>query len=139
MKGPPMQNPITMNLSMPQVIHQADVVVGVGVPRPIDLERAGGLAAIGVAQVGADAAELVLELRERVEGIAVVEQGGRRVQAAAGDEQQREARALFLVADADRPFLVEGRGRAAGSGLTERAAMPRPSPLPQCRFSRSCV
>jgi hypothetical protein len=35
------------------------VVVGIGVPRPVDLEGAGGLAAGRVAQVGRDAAELV--------------------------------------------------------------------------------
>ena len=68
MNGPPMQKPSTMNLSMPQVIHQAEVVVGVGVPRPVDLERAGGLAAVGVAQVRRDAAVLALELLDRVEG-----------------------------------------------------------------------
>ena len=70
MKGPPMQKPITMNLSMPQVIHQAEMVIGVGIPRPVDLERAGGLAAIGVAQVRRDAAVLSLELLDRVEGAA---------------------------------------------------------------------
>jgi hypothetical protein len=31
------------------MIHHTDMVVGIGVPRPIDLERAGGLAAIGIA------------------------------------------------------------------------------------------
>ena len=50
-----------------EVIHQAEVVVGVGVPRPVDLERAGGLAAIGVAQVRRDAAVLALELLHGVE------------------------------------------------------------------------
>src|SRR5256885_7298233 len=35
----------------PQVIHQTDMVIGIGIPRPIDLERAGGLTAIGVAHV----------------------------------------------------------------------------------------
>ena len=46
-----------------EMIHQAEMVVGVGIPRPIDLERAGGLAGIGVAQVGGDAAVLALEFR----------------------------------------------------------------------------
>src|SRR5436309_2699020 len=34
-----------------EVIHQTDMIVGIGVPRPVDLEGAGGLAAIGVAQI----------------------------------------------------------------------------------------
>ena len=72
MKGPPMQKPSTMNFADAQVIHQAELVVGVGVPGPVDLERAGGLAAVGVAQVGRDAAILVLELLHRVERRALV-------------------------------------------------------------------
>ena len=51
-----------------QVIHQTELVVGVGVPGPVDLERAGGLAAVGIAQVRRDAAVLSLELLDRVEG-----------------------------------------------------------------------
>ena len=51
MKGPPMQKPITRNFLDAQVIHQAELVVGVCVPGPVDLERADGLAAVGVAQV----------------------------------------------------------------------------------------
>src|SRR5256886_10559930 len=31
-----------------QMIHQAKLIVGVGIPRPLDLERAGGLTSIGV-------------------------------------------------------------------------------------------
>jgi hypothetical protein len=52
-----------------QVIHQAEMVIGVGVPRPVDLEWAGGLAAVGVTQVRRDAAVLALELHDRVERI----------------------------------------------------------------------
>ncbi len=37
-----------------EVAHQADMVVGVGVPGPIDLERPRGLAAIGFAQICRD-------------------------------------------------------------------------------------
>jgi len=43
------------------VIHEGEVVVGIGVPRPVDLERARRLAARRVAQVGGDAAVLVLK------------------------------------------------------------------------------
>ena len=42
MKGPAMQKPSTHELVDPQVIHQAEMVVGVGIPRAVDLERAGG-------------------------------------------------------------------------------------------------
>ena len=71
--------------------------------------RAGRLAAIGVALVHRDAAEVVLERLHRVE------HGGRpiadpRVQAAAGGDQQREAGAGLLVADADVAFFVERHG-----------------------------
>src|SRR6202023_3030318 len=49
-----------------QMIHQAELVVGVGFPRPVDLYRAGGLAAGGVAQVCRDRAILSLELLNRI-------------------------------------------------------------------------
>jgi hypothetical protein len=51
------------------MIHQADMVVGIGVPRPVDLKRTGGLATLGVAQIGCDNAKLALELVEWVEGV----------------------------------------------------------------------
>src|SRR5882724_4809245 len=69
-----------------QVIHQAELVVGVRVPGPVDLQRAGGLAAVGVAQVHRDAAVLVLELLDRVERRVTGEEGDGRVQPTAGDE-----------------------------------------------------
>jgi hypothetical protein len=37
MNGPPMQKPSTMKLADTQMIHQADMIVGIGVPRPVDL------------------------------------------------------------------------------------------------------
>ena len=45
------------------------MVIGIGIPRPVDLERAGRLAGIGVAQVRVDAAVLSLELLDRVKGV----------------------------------------------------------------------
>ena len=50
------------------MIHEAELVVGVGVPGPVDLQRAGGLAGVGVAQVRRDRAVLALELLHGVEG-----------------------------------------------------------------------
>ena len=49
------------------MIHQPELVVGIGFPRPVDLDRAGGLAAGGVAQVRRDAAVLSLEFLDGVE------------------------------------------------------------------------
>jgi len=54
------------------VIHETEMVIGICIPRPFDLERAGGLAAVGVAQVRRDAAVLSLELLDRVKGIPPV-------------------------------------------------------------------
>ena len=50
------------------MIHQRELVVGVGIPGTVDLERAGGLAGWRVAQVEGDAAVLVAELLDGVEG-----------------------------------------------------------------------
>ncbi len=91
-----------------EVIHHAEVVVGEGIPGSFGLERACGLAALGVAQVGRDATVLALELLDRVERRAGGEIGDRRVQAAAGDEQQRKAGPGLLVADPHGALLVEG-------------------------------
>jgi len=57
-----MQKPSTMNFSMPRLVHQAEDGRRCGIPGTLDLERAAGLSAIGVAQVGCDAAVLALEL-----------------------------------------------------------------------------
>src|SRR5271169_4916126 len=85
------------------------MVVGIGVPRPIDLKRTGGLPTLGVAQVGCDNAKLALELVEWVEGVRR-EPGDRRVEPAAGDHQQREARAGFFVMDANLASFIERHG-----------------------------
>ena len=92
-----------------QVIHQAEVVVGVRVPGAVALQRAGGLAAVGVAQVRRDAAVLALELLHRVEGV-VREARERGVQPATGDDHQREAGADLLVVDADVALFIKWHG-----------------------------
>src|SRR6202008_4611093 len=63
-----------------------------------------------VAEVRRDAAVFALEVIDRLEG--VVEARDRRVQTSAGDEQQREARPVLLVVDADRAFFIEGHGNS---------------------------
>src|SRR5215468_3931838 len=87
------------------------MVVSMGIPRPVDLKRAGGLAAIGIAQICENAAILALELLDRIERAG--EQAGHpRVQRSTGDEQQRKARAGFIIADANGTSFVElGHGR----------------------------
>src|SRR4029077_10969645 len=84
--------------------------IGVCIPRPVNLERTNGLTAVGVAQVGRDAAVLVPELLDRIKGRVAGEVGDRRIQAPARDEQQREARAGLLKVDANGTFFVEGHG-----------------------------
>jgi hypothetical protein len=49
-----------LRLADAQVIHQADMVAGIGVARRIDLKRTGRLATFGVAQIGCDNAKLPL-------------------------------------------------------------------------------
>ena len=92
-----------------QVVHQPELIVGEGVPRIVNRHRARRLAAIGVALVHRDAMEVVLE------GLHRVEHGSRpianlRVQAALGGDQQWEAGACLLVADANVTFFVERHG-----------------------------
>src|SRR6516162_3430666 len=85
------------------------MVVREGVPRPVDLEWAGRLAGIGVAQISGDDAVLVLEFVERVERVGL-ESGNCRVEPAAGDHQQREAGANLRVANANLALLEERHG-----------------------------
>jgi hypothetical protein len=75
-----------------QIIHQPELVIGVGVPWAIDLEGARRLAAIGVAEINADAAVLAFELvhgLERRIWRGQIRDG--RIQPAAGDHQERKA------------------------------------------------
>ena len=94
-----------------EMIHQAELVVGVGIPGPVDLERARGLSGIGVAQVGGDAAVLALEFLEGVERrIGAGEARNRRVQSAARDQQQRKAGTGLDIVDANVALFVKDHG-----------------------------
>src|ERR1019366_3938488 len=94
-----------------QMVHQAELVIGMGIPGTIDLERARGLTGIGITQVESDAAVLVLELLDCVEGrIGAGDALYIRVQSAAGDQQQRKAGTGLLVMDANRSLLVNAHG-----------------------------
>src|SRR6266852_2351616 len=88
------------------MIHQADMIVGIGVPGPVHFQRPRGLAALGVAQIGRDHAELALELVERVERVGR-EARDRGVQPATGDDQQREAGTDLLIVDANVALLIQ--------------------------------
>src|SRR6478736_4471615 len=100
------------------------MVVGVCIPRPVDLERAGGVAATGVAQVRRDAAVLPLELLDRIKRRTAGEAGDRRVQSSAGNEQKRKAGTGLLEVDATRvmgcftpgSIWASPRGTIAGGG-----------------------
>src|SRR5438105_8517128 len=92
-----------------EVVHQPELVVGKRIRRVIDLHGTAGFAAIGIALVHRDAAEVVLELFHRVDhrGRPVADA---RIEAATGSDQQREAGAGLLVANADVALLKEWHG-----------------------------
>src|SRR5882724_5784468 len=110
-----------------QVIHQAELVVGVCVPGPVDLQRAGGLAGVGVAQVRRDAAVLALELLPGVEGV-VLEGRERGVQPAARDDHQREVGADRLVVNANVSLLIK---RHLSLSFQRCARRPMSEAMPQ--------
>src|SRR5262249_13785550 len=93
----------------PEVIHQPELVVGERLPGVVDRHGAGGLATIGVALVHRDAAEVLRELLHRVDhrGRPITDAG---VQAPTGGDQQREAGARLLVADADVALIIKRHG-----------------------------
>src|SRR5262249_33761055 len=96
----------------PEMVHQPELVVGKRVPRVIDLHWPGGFAAIGVALVHRDAAEVVFERLHRVDhrGRPVADP---RVQPAARGHQKREASAGLLIADANITSLIEWHGSSS--------------------------
>src|SRR5262245_36440933 len=98
------------------MIHQAEMIVGVGVPWPVDLKRAGGLAAVGVAQIRKYATEFALELFDRIER-AGDQTLHPRIQCAASDEQQRKAGTNLSIADSRGAFFIKAHGGASRPGL----------------------
>ena len=87
------------------MIHQAELVVGIGFPRPVDFDRAGGLAAGGIAQVRRDAAVFRLELIDRIKGVR--QRSYRRVQSSARDQQEWEAGTDFLIVDTNGTSFIK--------------------------------
>src|SRR3979490_2686715 len=93
------------------MIHQTEMVIGVGVPGTVDFERAGGLAVIGVAQVRGDASILCLELFDRVEGRTAAGQArDRSVQSSASNDQQRKTGTGLIEVDANGASFVSAHG-----------------------------
>src|SRR5437773_1862516 len=92
-----------------EVVHQPQLVIRKRAPGVARGNRSRGLAAVRVALIHRDAAEVVLERFHRVE-----HRGGPvahpRVQAPAGRDEQREARANRLVADANVTLFIERHG-----------------------------
>src|SRR2546428_12104993 len=91
------------------VVHQPQLVVREGAPGVAGRNRSRGLAAVRIALIHRDAAEVALERFHRVEhrGRPVAHAG---VQAPAGSDEQWEARANHLVADADVTLFIERHG-----------------------------
>src|SRR5439155_5052630 len=92
-----------------EVVHQPPLVVREGAPGVAGGNRPRGFAAVRIALIHRDAAEVALERFHRVEdrGGPVAHAG---VQAPAGSDEQREARASHLVADAEVTLLIERHG-----------------------------
>ena len=121
-----------------EVIHEPELVVGEGAPGVVDRDRAAGLAAVGVALIHRDAAEVVRELLHRVDhrGRPVADAG---VQAPTGGDQQREAGAGFLIANADVALFVKRHGSLSSEGFERRpmfyALFPREHTTPASTLS----
>src|SRR2546423_9204757 len=115
------------------MIHQAELVVGVGIPRAVGLHRAGGLAGGGIAQIRRDAAILSLEFLNGVKGRVASEEGYGRVQSSAGKQHQWEPGAGLIIVDAHGSFSVELAGCSLARLLSKYA---RHSGRCRCRSAR---
>src|SRR5262249_11351996 len=103
-----------------EVIHQAELVVSIRFPRPVDLDKSNRLAAWRVAQVRCDAAILSLELFNSVERRIAGEEGNGGVQSAAREQHEREAGPDFLIVDANRALFEKLPGSPA-AGLLRKS------------------
>jgi hypothetical protein len=99
-----------------EVVHQPELVVRERAPGIAAGNRSRGFAAVRIALIHLDAAEVVLERLHRVEhrGRPVAHPG---VQAPSGGDQQREAGAGLLVTDPDVAPLVERHGSLPLQGV----------------------
>src|SRR2546426_5219359 len=88
-------------------------------PRPVDLQRTGGLSLGGIAQVTSDATVFSLELLDCVK--RVCQAGDCRAQSPTGNQQQREAGTVLFIVDANGALFVESHGASFSSLLTKYA------------------
>ena len=93
-----------------EMVHQTKMVVGKGIPRPVNLQRAGGLARRGIAQVGGDAAKISLEGFQGIERMRGSQALNGGIESAARTDQKREARTDLFVIDACGASFVERHG-----------------------------
>ncbi len=93
----------------PEVVHQPQLVVGEGPPRVINRNRSARLAAIGVALVHRNAAEIVLEFLHGVEDL-VRPIADERIQPATRGDQEGKTRADLFVTDADVALFIKRHG-----------------------------
>src|SRR5215468_11198672 len=87
------------------MLHQAELVVSIGFPRPIELDGTRGLTAEGIAQVRGDAAVFRLQLLDRIKGVC--QRSDRGVQSSARDQEEREAGTGFLIVDTNGTSFIK--------------------------------
>jgi hypothetical protein len=118
-----------------QVVHQRQLVVSMRIPGTIGVDGSGRLTCVGVAEIRGNAPVFTLELPEAIERI--LQSGDRRVQSAAGDEQQWKSSPDLLVVDPNGPFSK--KEPAPDDGCWETRSLPRQSRSPRRPFSVACV
>src|SRR5262245_40156585 len=87
-----------------EMVHQAEMIVGIGVPRPVHFQRARGLTAFGIPQIRRDHAELVGKFIEWVERVGR-KPGDCRIKPAARDNEYWKADTRFFVMDTSLAFF----------------------------------
>src|SRR5262249_29364881 len=90
-----------------EVVHEAELIVRICVPGLLDLERPSGLPGVRIAEVHADAAEVVLELLHGVEGRPRRPPRDGGIEPAPWDQEQWEPGADLFIVDAHVATLVE--------------------------------
>src|SRR5207237_731792 len=116
-------------LSDSKMIHQAQLVIGVGIPRTIDFQRSCRLAARRVPKVHGDAAVFAAELLHGIEGRTATEESGSRIQAAARNDQHGEAGTGFVIVDADIAFFIKRHVVSSSRGFRAVVSSPVNAPL----------
>ena len=93
-----------------EVVHQPKVVIGMGVPGPVNLKRAARLPWVSVAQVNTDTTEILFVSLHRVEGYRRIQQWQRGIEPAAWNDQQGISGPYLFVVDTDGFFFIKRHG-----------------------------